>query len=180
MGGELRLHRFDRRANRGFAGKPDWPGRGNRTQAGRIIILKLGRVGSQLKGPTYVAKYYSWMRWRTSPGCFAALEVGSLSAEGSIRIPPMCWTVLLVRFGGFILQAGFGGFAVYLLGAASPLQAASIGFAGPEFLTRFLTATAQKLPIDSKKAPATGVAMQKLETVSRAGHFNGLMQWWSI
>jgi hypothetical protein len=84
---------------------------------------------------------------------------------------------MILRLVGLAIQVGLGGFAVYLIGAASPLQAVAIGFAGPEFLTRFLAAAVPKPP-----SPQSGATPQggMIETPARrsAPRVRSLFRWW--
>lgn len=94
----------------------------------------------------------------------------------SVKRPPKAG--VLLRLVGALIQVGLGGFAVYLLGAASPLQAVAIGFAGPEFLTRILAAAAPRVTPPSPGATPQAGMIEELPPARDSSAINAILDWW--
>lgn len=128
-----------------------------------MSVIALGCIGGVLPD---LLRLLRWIQDKTK------------STVASPTIQPPTKVMVLLRVIGLLLQSALGGFAVYLLGAASSLQAVAIGFAGPEFLTRFLAAAVPKVEPASGAMPQAGV-MNTLPHVSPfAATMRGLANWW--
>ena len=94
-------------------------------------------------------------------------------ASRAEAMPQRSRGVVVLRLLSFLIQSALGGLAVYLLGAASALQAVAIGYAGPEFLTRVLAAAVPRTPAGRGPAP-----LEADRGGPPPGALQTLIEWW--